>query len=108
MARLDLDVDGSENTVYRTESYAEPMGPANPYGLSLVVRECRRCAPRTKASRTSNFATQRGWKVVNTNVVNGLGTHPSYKLVPTGAIPPMFDPASPVFERATSSGTPCG
>ena len=39
--------------------------------------------------------------MVNTNVVNGLGTHPSYKLVPSGAIPPMFDPESPVFQRAT-------
>ena len=51
-----------------------------------------------------NFATQRSWKVVNTNVVNGLGTHPSYKLVPSGAIPPMFDPDSPVIERANVIG----
>jgi primary-amine oxidase len=42
--------------------------------------------------------------VVNTNVVNGLGTHPSYKLVPSGAIPMMFDLASPVFQRANVIG----
>ena len=81
MARLDLDIDGTDNTVYMTESYAEPMGPDNPYGLSLVTRNV---ALRTESEgkQDFNFATQRSWKVVNTNVVNGLGTHPSYKLVP--------------------------
>ena len=41
---------------------------------------------------------------MNTNVTNGLGTHPSYKLVPGGAIPPMFDPQSPVLQRANVIG----
>jgi primary-amine oxidase len=103
VARLDLDVDGTDNTAYMTESYAEPMGPDNPYGLSLVVRNV---ALRTEAEgkQDVDFATQRAWKVVNTNVTNGLGTHPSYKLVPTGAIPPMFDPQSPVLLRANVIG----
>jgi primary-amine oxidase len=103
VARLDLDVDGTDNTAYMTESYAEPIGPDNPYGLSLVVRNL---ALRTEAEgkQDVDFATQRAWKVVNTNVVNGLGTHPSYKLVPGGAIPPMFDPASPVMQRANVIG----
>ena len=38
VARLDMDIDGADNTVYMTESHAEPMGPENPYGLSLVTR----------------------------------------------------------------------
>ena len=38
VARLDMDVDGTDNTVYMSESYAEPMGPDNPYGLSVVTR----------------------------------------------------------------------
>jgi primary-amine oxidase len=103
VARLDLDVDGTDNTAYMTESYAEPMGPDNPYGLSLVVRNV---ALRTEAEgkQDVDFATQRAWKVVNTNVTNGLGTHPSYKLVPSGAIPPMFDPQSPVLQRANVIG----
>lgn len=103
IARLDLDIDGPDNTVYMTESYAAPIGPDNPYGLSVVVRNE---ALRTEADgiQDVNFATQRAWKVVNTNVVNGLGTHPSYKLVPTGAIPPMLDPESPVLQRANVIG----
>ncbi len=103
VARLDLDVDGSDNTAYMTESYAEPMGPDNPYGLSVVQRNL---ALRTESEgkQDTNFATQRAWKVVNTNVVNGLGTNPGYKLVPGGAIPPMFDPESPIFARARVIG----
>jgi primary-amine oxidase len=103
VARLDLDVDGSENTAYMTESYAESISEENPYGLSLVVRNV---ALRTEAEgkQDMEFATQRAWKVVNTNVTNGLGTHPSYKLVPGGAIPPMFDPQSPVLQRANVIG----
>lgn len=103
VARLDLDVDGTDNTVFMSESFAEPTGPDNPYGLSLVTRNV---ALRTEedGKQDVDFSTQRGWKVVNTNVVNGLGTHPSYKLVPTGALPAMFDAQSPVLRRANVIG----
>ena len=100
VARLDMDIDGSDNTVFMTESHAEPVGPENPHGLSLVVRNVP-LRTESQAKQDVNFATQRTWKMVNTNVVNGLGTHPAYKLVPSGAIPPMFDPESPVVERAS-------
>ncbi|OBB16602.1 tyramine oxidase [Mycolicibacterium setense] len=103
IARLDLDIDGTDNTVYMTESYAEPISPDNPYGLSLVVRN-QALRTELEAKQDVSFATQRAWKVVNPNVVNGLGTHPSYKLVPTGAIPAMFDPSSPVLQRANVIG----
>lgn len=103
VARLDLDVDGSDNTVYMSESYAEPIGPDNPYGLSLVMRNVA-LRTESEAKQDMNFETQRAWKVVNTNVITGLGTHPSYKLVPGGAFPAMFDPASPIFQRATVIG----
>ena len=103
VARLDLDIDGPDNTVCMTESYAEPMGPDNPLGLSLVVRN-QPLRTEHEGKQDVNFATQRAGKVVNPNVTNGLGTHPSYKLVPTGAFPAMIDPASPVFQRATVIG----
>ncbi|TPG33519.1 primary-amine oxidase [Mycolicibacterium hodleri] len=103
VARLDMDVDGGNNTVFMSESYAEPMGPDNPYGLSLVTRNVP-LRTESEGKQDFNFDTQRTWKVVNTNVTNSLGTHPSYKLVPGGAIPPMFDPASPVLKRANVIG----
>jgi primary-amine oxidase len=103
VARLDLDVDGPDNTVFMTESFAEPIGPENPHGLSVVVRNVP-LRTEQEGMQDVDFATQRAWKVMNTNVVNGIGTHPSYKLVPTGALPPMFDPASPVMKRANVIG----
>ncbi|MFB1298252.1 primary-amine oxidase [Mycobacterium sp. pW049] len=99
VARLDMDVDGSGNTVVMSESFAEPIGPDNPHGLSLVVRNTP-LRTEGEARQDVNFATQRAWKVVNPNVVTALGAHPAYKLVPSGAIPPMFEPGSPVLERA--------
>ena len=99
VARLDMDIDGSDNTVVMSESYAEPIGPDNPYGLSVVLRNTP-LRTEGEAKQDVNYATQRAWKVVNTNEVTALGTHPSYKLVPTGAFPSMFEAGSPVLERA--------
>ena len=99
VARLDMDIDGPDNTVVTSESYAEPVGPDNPHGLSVVVRNIP-LRTEGEAKQDVNFATARAWKVVNPNVVTGLGAHPAYKLVPTGAVPSMFEPGSPVLERA--------
>jgi primary-amine oxidase len=103
VARLDMDVDGESNTVYMSESHREPIGPDNPYGLALVQHEV---PLRTEQEGRQDFSweTQRGWKVVNDNRRNGLGTPVSYKLVPGGAFPAMIDPASPVFQRAEAIG----
>lgn len=103
VARLDLDIDGPDNTVYMSESYAEPISEQNPHGLSVVTRNVP-LRTENEGKQDLNFGTQRSWKVVNTNVVNGLGTHPSYKLVPTGALPAMFDPSAPVLKRANVIG----
>ena len=103
VARLDLDVDDGGNTVVMSESYAEPMGPDNPHGLSVVTRNVP-LRTESEGKQDVDFTTQRAWKVVNPNVTNGLGTHPAYKLVPGGAIPAMFDPASPVLQRASVIG----
>ena len=87
----------------RDRSYAEPIGPENPHGLSVVVRNVP-LLTEEDGIQDVHFETPRAWKVGNTNTVNGLGTHPSYKLVPSGAIPPMFDPAAPVIQRASVIG----
>jgi primary-amine oxidase len=99
VARLDLDVDGEANTVYVTESEPPPVGKDNPYGLALIMRST---PLRTEADGRQDYAwaTQRGWKVVNDNLTNGLGTPVGYKLVPTGCFPALFDASSPVLRRA--------
>jgi primary-amine oxidase len=103
VARLDLDVDGTSNTVYASESEPAAAGADDPYGLGLVVRNT---PLRTEAEGKQDYdwATQRGWKVVNDNVPNGLGTAVGYKLVPSAAFPPLLDPASPAYRRAEVIG----
>ncbi len=103
VARLDMDVDGGDNTVYATESAALPIGPDNPHGIALVQRST---PLRTEEEGRQDFdwGTQRAWKVVNESVRNRFGTPVGYKLVPGGAFPPMLDPQSPVFRRAQVIG----
>src|SRR3984957_11826881 len=100
VARLDLDVDGADNTVYVTDS--QPSGD-DPYGLGLVVNST---PLRTEAEGRQDYdwSTQRGWKVVNDSVRNGLGTPVCYKLVPSAAFPPLLDPSARAFKRAEVIG----
>ncbi|OZC56900.1 tyramine oxidase [Rhodococcus sp. 06-470-2] len=103
VARLDLDIDGTENTVYSSETQSVPMGPDNPYGLALTQVNTP-LTTESEGKQDYDWNTQKAWKVVNDNVTNGLGTRPAYKLVPGAAIPSMFDPASPIFQRAQVIG----
>ena len=99
VARLDLDVDGTDNTVYASESVPQPVSAEDPYGLGLVVRST---PLRTEADGRQDYdwASQRGWKVANDSVRNGIGTPVGYKLVPSASIPSLLDPSSPVLRRA--------
>jgi primary-amine oxidase len=103
VARLDLDVDGTDNTVYVTESTPAAPGDDDPYALGLTVTST---PLRTEAEGRQDYdwGTQRGWKVVNDNVANGLGTQVGYKLIPSASFPSLIDPASPAFQRAQVIG----
>ena len=103
VARLDLDVDGPDNTVYASESQPAAAGPDDPYGLGLVIKDT---PLRTEAEGKQDYDwhAQRGWKVVNDNVRNGLGTPVAYKLVPSATFPPLLDRSSPAFRRAEVIG----
>lgn len=99
VARLDLDVDGEDNTVYMSESEMLPVGPENPHGIAMVQRNTP-LRTEEEGKQDYDWQTQRSWKVVNDNVKNGIGTPVGYKLVPGGAFPAMVQPSSPVLQRA--------
>ncbi len=101
VARLDLDVDGLENTVVETETARLPIGPDNPDGLALVQRNT---AIVVEGGHDYDWATQRAWKVTNPGRRNAHGAPVAYKLVPGAAIPALLDPASSVFRRAEAIG----
>ncbi len=99
VARMDLDVDGEDNTVYEVDSEAMPVSPENPYGLDVVTRATP-VRSEAEAGRDYRWETQRTWKVANPTKTNRHGTHPAYKLVPTASIPVLMDPATPQYLRA--------
>lgn len=101
VARLDLDIDGPENTVFRSETQMEPLSEANPHGLGIVQVNT---PLETEGFEDYSWDSQRVWKITNENSRNGLGTPVSYKLVPGGAIPSFFHPESPVYQRAPVIG----
>jgi primary-amine oxidase len=103
VARLDLDIDRADNTVYVTDSRPAAPGDDDPYALGLTVASV---PLRTEAQGKQDYdwSTQRGWKVVNDNVTNGLGTPVGYKLIPAATFPPLLDQASPAFQRAQAIG----
>jgi primary-amine oxidase len=103
VARLDLDVDGPGNTVYAVDSVPARAGGNDPYGLGLAVTSTPLCT-EAEGKQDYDWNTQRGWKVVNDNIRNGLGTPVGYKLVPSGTFPPLIDQSSPAFRRAEVIG----
>jgi primary-amine oxidase len=103
VARLDLDVDGEENTVVEVDSEAAPTSPENPYGLDLVT-VATPVRSEAEAARDYDWQRQRSWKVVNPNHTNRHGDNTAYKIVPGGAFPAMLDPASVQYLRAPVIG----
>ena len=99
VARLDLDVDGEENTVVETHSEAPPIGPENPHGMAVIQRSTPLL---TEAAGVQDYdwPSQRAWKVTNPNRLNAHGQPVAYKLAPTGCLPALLDPSSPVIARA--------
>jgi primary-amine oxidase len=103
VARLDLDVDGSDNTVLEVDSRAEPISAENPYGLSVTTRATP-VRSEADSARDFNWHAQRSWKVVNPNKTNAVGSNVAYKLVPSASIPPLMDATAPQYLRAPVIG----
>ena len=103
VAKLDLDVDGTQNIVTEVDSVADPVGPANPMGLGLRTRSVTIGSERD-AARDYDWGTQRSWQVAHATKTNRLGSPTAYKLVPGGVIPPLMDPASPALRRSPVIG----
>ena len=103
IAKLDLDIDGEENTVVEVDSVAAPISEDNPYGLALSTRSTA-IETESRSARDFKWETQRYWKVINPNRMNRHGSNTAYKLVPGAAIPSMLDSSSPLYQRAPVIG----
>ena len=99
-ARLDLDLDGTTNSVYEMDAVAPERGPLNPYGGSFV-EHANLVANETEGARHINPSAARYWKVVNPEARNRMGQPVAYKLIPKS-------PVTPVAERTASIGKRAG
>jgi primary-amine oxidase len=95
-ARLDMAVDGDENSVVECNTVAEPEGPANPYGNAYYLQET---LLETECGRTRNPDSERYWKFVNPNRSNHVGRPTGYKLEPRDSRAVFIRPDSPSGRR---------
>jgi primary-amine oxidase len=99
-ARLDLDIDGTDNEVYEVEAEALPPGEGNPWGNAFVAKATQ-LTGELQAQRLIDPVAGRHWRVVNPHVRNGLGDPVGYKLVPGPTPTLLASPDSSVGRRAT-------
>lgn len=97
--RLDLDVDGPNNSVHEMNTRALPPGPTNPFLNGILMEETILKSERL-AQRKMSMPLARTWMVVNPTAQNALGHHTSYILVPGSNSLPYVAPTSQVRRRA--------
>jgi len=97
--RLDMMVDGLENSVYEVNSEAVPLGSANPHGNAWVAKRTL-LARESAAQRVLDPLAGRYWVVTNPAVINSLGQPVGYKLVPGENVGSFAHPDSSIARRA--------
>jgi primary-amine oxidase len=98
-ARLDMNVDGSGNSVVETNSRAEPMGDTNPWGNAFFAEDTV-LATELGACRKASIETHRTWKVVNPDKLNQVGKPVGYKLHTPNCVTPYLDERGPSGKRS--------
>jgi primary-amine oxidase len=97
--RLDMSVDGEQNSVYEVNTEAIPPGPDNPYGNAFVAKKTL-LSSESEAQRLIDPFSARYWQITNPNLLNSLGQPVSYKLLPGDNVLPFAHPDAPILKRA--------
>jgi primary-amine oxidase len=98
-ARLDMDVDGTRNTVVEIEGMPEPRSAHNPDGHAFSTD--RRVLDRESAARRSvHSALARRWRVESGERQNRVGEPTAYELIPGEGIEALALPDSEFRRRA--------
>ncbi len=98
-ARLDVDIDGTANSIYEINVEAEPAGADNPWGNAFAARATA-LEHEQAAQRVTDPAHSRVWKIVNPAVLNAAGDPVAYKLVPGPTPALLASPESSIGRRA--------
>jgi len=97
--RLDMMVDGLNNSVYEVHTEAEPAGPENPMGNAFYAKATQ-LKTEQEAQQMIDPLAARYWKIVNPSIKNGLGEPVAYKLVHGENTSTFLHQGSPVLNRA--------
>ncbi|HWF17422.1 MAG TPA: primary-amine oxidase [Acidimicrobiales bacterium] len=99
--RLDIEVDGSDNSVFEVDaSGAGPPGtPENPWG-NVFGTTATLLDSELAARRDVDPSRSRSWRIANRSMRNGVGEPTSYKLLPASTPTLLAHPDSTVGQRA--------
>ncbi len=97
--RLDMSVDGEDNSVYEVNTVSEPPGPDNPHNNAFYA-EATHLKSELEAQRIIDPMSGRYWLVRHTSAKNALGQPVGYKLMPGENILPFAHPDASVIKRA--------
>ena len=96
--RMDMSVDGQQNSVYEVDIVPEAE-EKNPYGNAFYAKST--LLPTEKAAqRLIDPMKGRYWKIVNASKKNAMGYPTAYKLMPGENTLPMALPTASVSKRA--------
>ncbi len=79
--RLDLDLDGTANSVYQVDVLPDEPGPKNPFSNAFSA-QATLLKTEKQARANLNLETARTWRIVNPKVLNAVGEPVGYKFVP--------------------------
>lgn len=99
--RLDLDIDGQNNSVGEMNTVAVPKGPENPYG-NAIVGKMDMFKNELEAKRLANASSSRMWMVMNHHVKNKFNHMSSYMLMPSPGVVPLAEVGSSLYNRAAA------
>ncbi|MCY4417571.1 MAG: primary-amine oxidase [Chloroflexi bacterium] len=97
--RMDMCVDGDNNSVYEVNTVAAPPGPDNPHNNAFYAEKTL-LSTEHEAQRVVDPMSGRYWVVSNASTPNALGQPVSYKLMPGENILPFAHPEASIIKRA--------
>lgn len=98
-ARLDVAIDGEDNTLHEIEAVPIPMGPLNPRGNAFTWSDTQ-LKDEQSAQRMANGLAGRVWEVRSAHRKNHVGRHTAFWLIPEGKAVLLAQPGSSVYARA--------
>lgn len=99
--RLDMDVDGADNSFVRVEMARQETGPGDESPRRSYLRATRRVAETEKDARVrlSLYDHPAEFHVVNPAKKTRVGNPVGYKVVPAGTAASLLDPEDPPQKR---------